>query len=69
MKKLLREQMKKVIGGAIPPAKNCACADGTAGVGDTCSITTNNCARKCKCDYTCRDQGNELGSKCVSIPA
>jgi hypothetical protein len=71
MKKLLREQMKKVIGGvyASPDeggGKCTKCSDGTAGAGDSCYFDPDSCSKKCKCGYTCKDKGSELGSKCVA---
>jgi hypothetical protein len=68
MKKLLRSQMKNVIGGLNAPADdggNCSCENGTASTGDSCYITTDRCSKKCKCGHSCKDQGSELGSKCA----
>jgi hypothetical protein len=69
MKKLLRSQMKNVMGGLDSTFDdevfgNCTCDKGTASKGDSCYITTERCAKKCKCGHKCVDQGNELGSKC-----
>jgi hypothetical protein len=69
MKKLLRSQMKQVLGGLgaeidDDESGNCKCSKGKAGLSDTCSVTTDDCERKCKCDYVCKDQGSEKGSIC-----
>lgn len=64
MKKLLREQMKKVVGGYAHEG-DCKCEDGTAALGDACSINTPTCSRRCACGKTCQDRGNETGSVCV----
>jgi hypothetical protein len=61
MKKLLRSQMKNVIGGRN---LDCGAGSGTASAGDSCYYSGGNCAHTCKTGNSCVDQGNETGSIC-----
>lgn len=66
MKKLTRDQMKKVIGGLeeLPPADG---GDyGCAACGASCSISGGGHGSHPKCcsGMVCKDQGSERGSIC-----
>lgn len=62
MKKLLREQMKKIKGGldteVLPGGDGCAAKD------SSCYYSGGSADKTCCAGLTCKDQGNETGSLC-----